>query len=439
MLPNFILLKFTYANVPYQIDSSHNIFSFLQGSRLLHQESDVSGFGKLRQDRYAIRSASQWLGPTLEDLILSYNQVLTECNSITDNPIIHPSGRVFTSANFQAKVITSAMEKIRQNVESIGRMLYAQCTEIVNPATNKGLPPNLVSCEPSESWLFKMVDIMMAALQGELGFLAHPINHVHTTEMGNQSIHSLALISSRYTHTALGILSQLIASHLLLVCQALDLRAMQANFLVALEPPFFGVLRDNLGSLFTSVENRDPCNNLDLNALHEQLWAALPDLLNSTTNMDSDDRFVFVASSLQPLILNHSIDKESPELATSFAQHLYEWKTSCARLMTEQFLKNRADYCVNADATPYLGFASRKMYKFIREDLKVPFLRTEDLAEPEDLVEAEDLSQFENRTDEGPVPPTTGSYITKIYEALRNGVLYAPAMECLQEAMMEVV
>ena len=331
------------------------------------------------------------------------------------------------------------MEKLRQNFESIGRILFAQCTEIVNPATNKGLPPNLVSCEPSESWLFKMVDIMLAALQGELGFLAHPVNHVHTTETGNQSIHSLALISARYTHTALGILSQLIASHLLMVCQALDLRAMQANFLVALEPHFLDVLRENLGPLFTSAESRGSSKDLEVNALHKQLWSALPDLLNSTTNMDSDERFVLVATSLQPHILNHSIGKEFPEPAAAFTQHLCTWKTSCARLMTEQFLKNRADYSVNADATPYLGFASKKMYKFIREDLKVPFLRTEDLAEPEDLVEAEDLSQFENKTDEGPVPPTTGSYITRIYDALRNGVLYGPAMECLQEALIEAV
>lgn len=393
----------------------------------------------MRQDRYAIRSASQWLGPTLEDLILSYNQVLTECNSITDNPIVHPSGRVFTSANFQAKVITSAMEKMRQNLESVGRLLFAQTTEIVNPAMNKGLPPNLVSCEPSESWLFKMVDIMLAALQGELGFLAHPVNHVHTTETGNQSIHSLALISARYTHTALGILSQIIASHLLLVCQALDLRAMQANFLAALKPFFLAEVRASLGPLFNSAGNQGSSNDLEVNELHNQLWKALPDLLDSTTNMDSNDRFVFVATSLQPLILNHSIGEESSESAATFTKHLKSWKISCAKLMKEHFLKNRANYSVNADATPYLGFASSKMYKFVREDLQVPFLRTEDLAEPEDLVEAEELGQFEDKTHEGPVPSTTGGYITRIYEALRNGLLYEPAMECLQEALAEAV
>jgi phenylalanine ammonia-lyase len=330
------------------------------------------------------------------------------------------------------------MEKMRQNLESIGRILFAQTTEMVNPATNKGLPPNLVSCEPSESWLFKTVDIMLAALQGELGFLAHPVNHVHTTELGNQSIHSLALISARYTHMALGILSQIIASHLLMVCQALDLRAMQSNFLVALEPHFNDMLQARLGPLFMSTKNEGPEDHLKVTTLHKQLWSALPDLLDNTTNMDSDDRFLFVAASLQPLILAHSFGEEFSESATSFTQHLSTWKIDCGRLMKEQFLKNRSEYSVNADATPYLGRASKRMYRFIRQDLKIPFLRTEDLAEAEDLVEAEDLGQFESSMNEGPVPASTGNYITKIHEALRNGVLYVPAMECLQEALIQV-
>lgn len=327
------------------------------------------------------------------------------------------------------------MEKIRQNIESIGRILFAQCTEIVNPATNKGLPPNLVSCEPSESWLFKMVDINLAALQGELGFLAHPVNHVHTVEMGNQSIHSLALISARYTHVALGILTQMIASHFLLVCQALDLRVMQAEFLRSLEPRFLGVLKEKLRPVAAATEKGSSMQDLEIESLHKKLWKALPDLFDRTTNMDSNERFQFVATSLQSIIFNQHVTEGHPGSSALFNQHLHEWTTACAKLMSEEFLENRTRFFTSGDATPYLGFASTKMYKFIREDLGVPFLRTEDLAEPEDLIELEGLSMFEGKTNSGPVPQTTGGYITKIYEALRNGVMYGPSMDCLREAM----
>ena len=101
------------------------MFSFLKGSRLLRRDNDELEAEMLRQDLYATQCAAQWLAPALEDLLLAYIQVLTECNSVTDNPIIHPSGNAIHGANFQAKSITNATEKTRQGVESIGRMLFA--------------------------------------------------------------------------------------------------------------------------------------------------------------------------------------------------------------------------------------------------------------------------------------------------------------------------
>jgi phenylalanine ammonia-lyase len=123
------------------------------------------------------------------------------------------------------------MEKARQGLEGIGRMLFSQCTEIINPTTSRGLPPNLVAEDPSISMIFKGTDLAIAALAAELGFLSHPVNHVQTAEMGNQSLNSLALISARYVHTANEVLSQLMATHLVALCQALDLRAMHFYFL----------------------------------------------------------------------------------------------------------------------------------------------------------------------------------------------------------------
>lgn len=106
--------------------------------------------GSLRQDRHSIRTASQWLGIVLEDVLLAHQQVSIECNSVTDIPLIGGS-RVLHGGNFQAKSVTSAMEKTRLGPQGIGRMLFTQCTEPLNPKTNSGLPPNLVADEPSSS------------------------------------------------------------------------------------------------------------------------------------------------------------------------------------------------------------------------------------------------------------------------------------------------
>lgn len=52
-----------------------------------------SWFGRVvfASDRYSLRTASQWLGPTLEDLSLANTQITVELNSATDNPLIDAS------------------------------------------------------------------------------------------------------------------------------------------------------------------------------------------------------------------------------------------------------------------------------------------------------------------------------------------------------------
>ncbi|KAK9413429.1 putative L-Aspartase-like protein [Seiridium unicorne] len=209
-----------------QVDSARNIFSFLAGSKLIQSDADLEA-GELRQDRYAVRTASQWIGPVLEDFMLAHTQISIELNSVTDNPLINVAAdRILHGGNFQAKAVTSAVEKLRQGLQSLGRMLFSQLTELINPATNRGLPANLVADDPARSYLFKGTDIMAAALTSELGFLANPVgSHVQTAEMGNQGINSLALISVRYTLDAVDVLSQLMSAHLVALCQALDLRA----------------------------------------------------------------------------------------------------------------------------------------------------------------------------------------------------------------------
>lgn len=209
---------------------------------------------------------------------------------------------------------------------------------------------------------------------------------------------------------------------------------MHAKFLAALEPLFFDMLKAQIGPVLSSNDD------LGADALHKILWNALQNHLDSTTNMDSDERFLFIATSLQPLIIEHCMGDGISESATPFINHLRGWRDACADLLKERFLKNREDYSLSADATPYLGLASSKMYRFIRVELGVPFLRTEDLAAPDEFPGASDCDQsqwrpMETQENEADTTPTVGGYITRIYEALRNGVLYKPAMECLKEAL----
>ncbi|KAK6199095.1 hypothetical protein LQW54_010077 [Pestalotiopsis sp. IQ-011] len=295
---------------PGQLDSAQNLFHFLSGSRIINNEEYIAS-GTLRQDRYSVRTASQWIGPVLEDFQLAYAQISVELNSVTDNPLIErKTQRILHGGNFQAKAVTSAVEKLRAGLQSLGRMLFSQCTELINPSTNNGLPPNLVADDPATSFLFKGTDIMAAALTSELGFLANNVgSHVQTAEMGNQGINSLALISSRYTLKAVDTFSQLTAAHLVALCQAIDLRV-------------------------------------------------------------------------------RSMSPDPTDIAPN--------------------------------ASPLLGSAAKKVYDFVRRDLKVPFI-TEAL-----------VSGMAEEDDSGRVSPSVGQYNTVVYEAIRSGALSNVVADCIQ-------
>ncbi|MCJ1249796.1 hypothetical protein MMC30_007022 [Trapelia coarctata] len=400
---------------PGQIEAAKNIRSFLTGSKLVHKDQG-SEEGSLRQDRYSIRTASQWIGPVLEDFMLAYRQITIECNSVTDNPLINAqSGESLHGGNFQARAITSAMEKTRLGLQTIGQMLYVQCTELINPRTNRGLPPNLVVDEPSQSFLFKPLDIMIAALQSELGFLANPVgSHVQPAEMGNQALNSLALISARYTLVALDVLSQLASAHLFALCQALDLRAMHIRYLETFKPSFQASVRDELAGVIIKEE--------DLDKVSELLWTQLCKQLEQTTTMDSPQRFDFVIKSLQPDILEVAVPSAESVSA------LRRWTSRCTSSALKTFNNIRGEYLANPDATPFLGPAARRMYTFVRGQLSVPFLRSDQL----DRHQPEQASGI-NGVKETTPKLTVGSLVTRIYESMKGGGLYVPVMECLRE------
>ena len=410
---------------PGQVEASHNIRSFLTGSKLVRPD-DVDDDGSLRQDRYSIRTAPQWIGPELENLMLAHKQVVIECNSTTDNPIIDTAGgRVLHGGNFQAMAIASAMERTRSTMQIIGRMLFVQCTELINPALNNGLPPNLVADEPSQSFIMKGIDISIAALQAELGFLSNPVvSHVQTAEMGNQSLNSLALVSARYTHMAVDVLSQLAADCLFALCQALDLRVMHYRFLEALEPAFKELTSEILGKILVQQK--------DLDRLHTKLWAHLQKELGRTTNMDSIHRFPQIMTSIQLTVM--SFEPSEGELP-GLMPVLKDWSHRCSLLSLHIFTANRDKYLARPDATPLLGPASRRMYKFVREHLGVPFLCTQQRKPPPPEAAAVSstgkpiLSENDSRGS-----ATLGSMVTTIYTSIRDGALYVPVMECLREA-----
>ena len=402
-----------------KIETAQNVLAFLDGSKLVKVNDGTEA--SLRQDRYSIRTAPQWLGPTLEDLLLAHQQLFIECNSATDNPLVTPEGTFLHGGNFQAKAVTAAMEKTRQGMQTIGRMLFTQCVEMINPATSRGLPPNLVTEDPSASYIFKGTDLNIAALLSELGFLSNPVNHVQSAEMGNQSLNSLALISARYTHTSIDVLSQIVAAHLITVCQALDLRAMHVQYLKSYRPRFQTIVMN----VFQIHSN--PLD--DLHSLSEALWQQLLRAFDLTVSMDAKDRFPFIAKTLRSTL----IDEFSFATVADPLRTIASFTDTLSSSLHDTWCLHRDAYLLHGDASPVLGRASKRIYAFVRHSLQVPLLCTSRLTTPqsEDFI-ARPLG-IENETPVHKEATTVGSYTGVVYRAVRDGTLSKVAVDVLQE------
>lgn len=403
---------------PGQTEVSRNMRLLFEGSKLvagLDEHIDRKQDG-LVQDRYAIRSSPQWIGPQLEDLIQATEQLVRELNSTTDNPLINNETReIHCGANFQAASVTMVAEKTRLCLQMIGKMLFAQTTELLNPMLNNGLPPNLTSDDPSLSFCLKGVDINMAAYQSELEFLTNPVSsHVQTAEMNNQAINSLALISARYTMQSVELVSLMTASAIFVGLQGVDVRVMNQEWLDLDE----SYVKDITQECFKEA-NILSLESLEI--LHPIMWDKVTDAWYASAKSDISDRASAMAAAAVEAVMDHMMAHELNSAPTSRAllEEISTFKERIQESMFASFVEHRTRFTKSPKTLELLGRGTAALYQFVREKLEVPFYR--------DIVEDQQDGHIVGRTEK-----TIGSYISVIYEALRNGKLIGAVMRSVE-------
>ena len=274
---------------PGQVEAAASITRLLESSQLTseYQNKEHSGH-TLRQDRYALRTAPQWIGPQLETFAVASRTVEIELNSTTDNPIFDATrDEIVHGGNFQAMAVTSAMEHTRLALQHLGKLIFAQFSELVNAKSNNGLPANLAFKDASIDYGFKGVEISMASYMSELAYLANPVStHVQTAELGNQAVNSLAFVSARYTLQAAGVLRMMAACHLYALFQAIHLRAIARQFYDTLRDIIAEAVAKHLDQLIATDE-------YGLEGIH----AAVVGAFEAYSSMDASGR---IGTALEP-------------------------------------------------------------------------------------------------------------------------------------------
>jgi len=197
---------------------AENVRTLLAGSEILESHRDC---GKV-QDPYSLRCVPQVHGASRDALVYAAGVVETEINSVTDNPLVFPSGDIVSGGNFHGQPLALVLDFSAIALAELASIAERRIYLLLEG--HDGLP-RLLMKETGLNSGFMIPQYTAAALVSENKVLCHPacVDSIPTS-LGQEDHVSMGSISAVKLLTVLENVQHVLAIELLTAAQALDYR-----------------------------------------------------------------------------------------------------------------------------------------------------------------------------------------------------------------------
>ncbi|MBI3929476.1 MAG: histidine ammonia-lyase [Armatimonadetes bacterium] len=203
-----------------QLDSADNLRRCLEGSSLILSHRNCPRV----QDAYSLRCMPQVHGASREGWRWAVQLVEAEINSVTDNPVVFPDGRVMSGGNFHGAPVALVLDCAALALSYLGTISERRCDRLLNPDESEGLPPFLARAEGLNSGLM-LTQYVAAALVGENKVLCHPASSDSIpTSAGHEDHVSMGPAAAYKLDRVVDHLEQVLACEWICASQALEFR-----------------------------------------------------------------------------------------------------------------------------------------------------------------------------------------------------------------------
>jgi histidine ammonia-lyase len=208
---------------PGQVASATNLARLLSDSAIM--DSHRNDWQHAVQDAYSMRCAPQVAGAARDTLGFASTVACRELDSVVDNPVVLPDGRVESTGNFHGAPLGFAADFLAIAAAEVGAISERRVDRLLDVTRSRDLPAFL-SPDPGVNSGLMIAQYTAAGLVAENRRLASPASVDSLPTSGMQEDHvSMGWSAAVKLRTVLDNLTTLLAVELLAAVRGLQLRA----------------------------------------------------------------------------------------------------------------------------------------------------------------------------------------------------------------------